>query len=350
MKTTTLGIIVVIVVVVAAIGAYVATMPSGPVTTTAAQKLKVAVVYLAPIECEYWNLQINDPLNALVSKGVIEYKYTESVAPPDAERVARTYIGLGYKLMFFHSWYPDAVKMIGKEFPDVNTLSAGGGTELAVLYPPPTPVPKNVGHYDTYMHESAFLAGVLAGKMTKTNKMGIVAGFPVANANRYFNGFIEGVKFVKENTQFKVTWVLSWSDPPKAKEAAKAIIEWGADFIYTDMLPGAEKATEESGGKCYVITSYRSEPGLAPNSAIATVLWDLNTTINTVVNSTINKTFESREYFYGLAQGGTDLIINLPNKVPADVTSYINVLKQEIKDGKFLVNPNINNPEQVWKL
>lgn len=358
MKASAIGIIIVVVVVVIAAGAYMALAPAPapaqPTTPTPtqppAEKLKVAVIYISPLEGKYWNLQLHDALTDVLKEyDLPPYKYTESVAPPDAERIARTYIDEGYKLIFFHSWFPDAIKMIGAEYPEVAAMGAGGGTELTVLYPPPTPVPPNVGHYDTYLHEAAYLAGVLAGKMSKTNKFGIVAGFPVANANRYFNAWIEGIKSVNENAQFKLTWLYTWSDPPKSKEAAKALVEWGADFIYSDIVPGAEAGVEET-GKAYIITNYRAEPELAPNTMIASVIWDLRPTVDEVVRTKMQDKSVGKEYVYTMATGGADFVINLPDKVPADVMELLNVLKQEILEGKFVVTPNINNPEQVWGL
>ncbi len=365
-------IIVVFVVVVVAIGAYVATLlPSAPVTPTSTQtstttptstptstttptppKLKIAVIYTSPLQGETWNLPLDSALKKATQKyGLDPYNYTESVAPPDADRIARTYISDGFKLIFLHSWFPDTAKMIGKEFPDVVALPAGGGCELTVMYPPPTPVPPNIGHYDTYLQESAYLAGIVAGKMTKTNKIGLVGGFPVANANRYFNGFIQGAKEANENVQVQMTWILSWSDPPKAKEAAEALIEWGADFIASDRLPGPESATEaaqDAGKNIYCVQINYNSPELAPKSLIMGVPWILDKTMDDIVSSVIAGKFVSKEYVYGLAQSGTDFIINLKDKVPADVQNLVGVLKQEIIEGKLVITPNNNNPEQVW--
>ena len=355
MKKNILVVVILIVIAIVSVAAYLLSTPRPtqiptPTPSPAASKLKIAVIYVSPLEGETWNLALHNALTKVIQKyGLEPYKYTESVAPPDAERIARAYIDQGFKLIFFHSWFPDAIKMIGKEHPDVVALGAGGGVELNVLYPPPTLVPPNIGHYDTYMHESGYLAGALAGKMTKTNKIGIVGGFPVANSNRYFNGFIEGIKSVNENAQIKITWIYSWSDPPKAKEAAKALIEWGADFIGSDRLPGPEAATEET-RNAYIIHFNGNLPTLAPNTMIAGVPWILDSTVDEIVSSVMQGKFVSKEYVYGLAAGGTDFIINLPDKIPSDIRSYIQSLKERIMEGKLVILPNNNPPENVWGL
>ncbi len=373
-KTGVIGAVVVIIVVIVAAAAYIGTQPAAPstttpttttpktttttTTTTAEEPLKVAVIYISPLEGEYWNLQLHEPLLDAVDTYGIEYNYTESVAPPDADRIARTYIDQGYELLFFHSWFPDAIKMVGTEFPNVVALGAGGGTELVVLYPPPVEVPSNVGHYDTYMHESGYLNGVLAGSMTKTNKIGIVTGFPVANVNRYHNGFIQGAREVNPEVEIKMTYIYSWSDPPLGKESALAFIEWGADFIYSDMLPGAEAGVEEAWTKqiateenpIYVISIFKAMPELAPNSMISSNVWDLRSTVDKVVSDTIDGNFEAREYLYGIEEHGAELVVNMPEKVPDDILDLLEFLEQSINDGQLVILPNINDPEQVWGL
>ncbi len=362
MRKEAISLIVVVLVIVIAVGAYIATLPPTPTTTptttptmtstttpttTPTEKLKVAVIYVSPIEGETWNFALNSAILKAVEKYGITYDYTEAVAPPDAPRIALTYIEQGYKLIFFHSWFPDAIKMIGADHPEVVALGGGGGTELAVLYPPPEEIPPNIGHYDQHLHEGAYLAGLLAGNLTKTNKIGLVGGFPTPQANRYFNGFIQGIKEVNENAQAKITWIYSWSDPPKAKEAAKALIEWGADFIGSDRLPGPEKATEEA-KDVYVVQFNGNTPSLAPNTLICGVPWILDSAVDSIISSVIDGKFVSKEYVYTMADGGCDFIIDLPDKVPANLTTYIQAVKQLIIEGKLVITPNTNIPEQVW--
>lgn len=309
----------------------------------------MAVIYVSPLEDESFNLVLHNALLKAVQKYGIEYKYTDSVAVGDAERIGRTYADLGYKLMFFHSWYPEAIKTIVSNYPDINVLGAGTGVELVTLYPPPETIPPNYGHYDYYLQEPAYLAGVLAGKMTKTNKIGMLGGYPTGNTNRIFNGFIQGAKEANGNAEIKVSWTMTWTDPPKAKEATKALIEWGADIISTDRIPGAEQATEEASG-VYLIHNLGNLPNSAPKSMIAGVPWILDSTVDGIINSTLNGKLVLKEYMSLLADGGCDFIIDQPDKVPADVMQLVNTLKQEIIEGKLVINPNTSNPEQVWGL
>ncbi len=277
----------------------------------------------------------------------IEFDISESVSVADAYTVLSGYAEEGYDILLAHSWYPDAIKDIAEQYPDVYILGAGGGTELKVLYPPPEEVPPNVGHYDTWMHETGYLAGMIAGYMTKTNKLGIVAGYPVENANRYMNGFIMGAKDVNAEVRVLLTWIESWFDPAKAKEAAIAQIEAGADIIYSER-PGGEVAAEERGLFC--IGQDVDNWELAPEATLTSIMWIIDPILRDVVNGVRAGKFENREYAYGLAEGGTDIAPyhGTADVVPEWVKESVAAMKQDIIEGRVVIPHIETKPEEYW--
>lgn len=168
---------------------------------------------------------------------------TENVAPADAERVLRSVAESGkYDIIWPHSSsFVAADPALVDDFPETMWVFAGAAH-------------KNKGgnfyHVVTYPHEPAYLAGIIAGMMTKNDTIGAVAGFPFADVSVQVNGFVEGAKSVNKNLKVKMTYIESWYDPTKAKEAALAQIASGADYIYAERF-GPFDACKEKGGVCF---------------------------------------------------------------------------------------------------
>lgn len=283
----------------------------------------------------------------LQKKYDFQFEFSEDVTVTDCERVARSYAERGFDIIFYATWYPDAIKAIAKSYPKVVGLGAGGGTELHILYPPPEKVPANVGHYDSYLHESSYLCGYLAGKMTKTNIIGVSGGYPVINANRYFNGFIQGAKDANPNVKIKFSFLFTWYDPPKFKETALAQIEAGADIIMCD-LQGAESAANERGVYYFELVLGELMEGLIPKVLVASGSWVLDQTFEDVITGVLNGKFEAKEYLYGLAQGGAEFKVYLPDKVPSDILNEVKEIERRILAGELIIAPNITDPVKYW--
>lgn len=367
MRKGIVGLIVVVVIVVIAAGAYVATLSPAPkptptptttttptptttTTTTPQKQLKVAWVCDTPTAFSHgWELSQYESLLRMKTKYNYIFEFTEGVSYPDGDRVGRSYVDRGYNVILYSSWYPDAIRAVARDYPNVTVLGAGGGTELNVLYPPPAKVPPNVGHYDSYLHESAYLNGYLAGKMTKTNIIGMVGQYPVNNANRYYNGFIQGAKDANENVKIKMTWLFTWFDPPKAKEAAISLIEIGADIIYSD-AGGSIQGAESKGVLFITTTLERPDITAAPSVLLSSNNWIEDPAFDLIISGAINGNFEAREYYYGMRDGGSVFKIHLPDKVPSDVMSQVNELKSRIMAGTLVIEPIIAQPDTYWKL
>ena len=301
-------------------------------------ELNIAAIFISPVE-EPWNtswLQTIDRLKAEKPHGLtINLDYTENVAPPDAERVLRQYAETGkYQIIWAHSAFGDAVKVLKDEYPDILWAYSGSGNE---------PLGGNAYWTDVFVHEPAYLAGIIAGKMTKSNVIGAVAAFPYPNVNLPLNAYIAGAKSVNPDVEAKVTFIESWFDPPKAKESALAQIAAGADFIYAERF-GPFEAAREKGVLAFghFVDQNSVTPEVVVTSALA--LWDPAT--KTVIDAWWDHVTQGKPYdapteriVFTMKDGGSDLAPyhNFADQLPKDVIEAVEKAKAEIMAGTLEV-------------
>ena len=189
--------------------------PSGQ--AVAAEKLKVAAVFETPIE-EPWVNQIHVALLKAKDELGIEYTWSESVKSADFARVMRDYADSGYGLIMGDSFGAERIaRRVAKDYPKVAFVFGSGIG----------PAEPNFGVFDNWIHEPAYLSGMIAGKMSKSNVVGVVAAMPIPEVNRLSNAFCAGAKEANDKVKCKFSFIGSFFDPPKAKEAALAQIEAG---------------------------------------------------------------------------------------------------------------------------
>ena len=190
--------------VVLAIAATVLT----PTLALAQAKTKVAAIYSVPFE-QQWVSRIHKALKAAEARGEIEYKATENVANADYERVMREYATAGNALIVGEAFPIEAAaRKVAKDFPKVSFLMGSSGK----------PTAPNFSVFDNYIQEPAYLSGMIAGGMTKSNKIGMVGGFPIPEVNRLMHAFMTGAKETNPKVEFSVSFINSWFDPPKRSE------------------------------------------------------------------------------------------------------------------------------------
>ena len=189
-------------------------------------KPKVAAIYTLPVE-QQWISRIHKALNTSKARGDIEYVFSESVKNTDYERVMREYADKGMDLVVGEVFGLErGARKVAKDYPGTAFLM---GSSFG-------PTGNNFSVFDNWIHEPSYLTGMIAGAMTKTNKMGVVGGYPIPEVNRLVHAFMDGVRAVNPDVKFMVTFIGSWYDPPKAKESAFAQIERGADILYACLL------------------------------------------------------------------------------------------------------------------
>ena len=311
--------------VVAAIGLSLA----GSASVALAQaKIKVAAVYTVPVE-QQWVSRIHKALNAARDRGEIEYVFSEKVANADYERVMREFAEKGNQLIVGESFAVEAAaRKVAKDYPKTAFLMGSSGKPQA----------PNFAVFDNYIQEPAYLSGMIAGGMTKSDRIGMVGGYPIPEVNRLMHAFMAGAKEVNPKVQFTVTFIGSWFDPPKAKEAAFAMIEKGADVLYAERF-GVSDAAKERGKLAIgnVIDTQREYP----NTVVASALWNMEPTIDRALKAVKGNTFKAEDYGqYSLMKyKGSELapLGTFASKVPADLVARVKAKEKEILDGKFKV-------------
>jgi basic membrane protein A and related proteins len=192
--------------------------------TVVAEKIKVAGIYTQPIQ-QKWDACLHRALSSLAESGEIDYVFSEKVSNTDYIRVLREYAESGVALVVGEAFgISREVRKVADDYPQVAFLM---GDSFG-------PHGSNMAVFDNYIHEPCYLMGMIAGKMTTTNKIGMVGGYPIGEVNRLFHAFMTGAKLVNPAVEFKVSFIGSWYDPPKAKEFAFAQIEAGVDILYAE--------------------------------------------------------------------------------------------------------------------
>lgn len=198
----------------------------------AAERIKVAGIYTQPVQ-QKWDARLHQALSNAQKRGDIDYVFSEKVSNTDYIRILREYAESGVKLIVGEAFG------IGREARKV----ADDHPNVAFLMGDPfKPHGKNYAVFDNYIHEPCYLMGILAGSMTGSNRIGMVGGYPVGEVNRLFHAFMNGARSVNPEVRFKVSFIGSWYDPPKAREAALAQIEAGVDVLYAERAGVVEAA------------------------------------------------------------------------------------------------------------
>ncbi len=308
----------------------------------APKQLDIGIIFISPVE-EPWNtsfLQALDRVKAAKPHGLaITYDYTENVAPPDAERVLREMAKSGkYEEIWAHSSFSDAVKVLAPEYPDILWAVSGSGNDA---------IGGNAYLFYVYVHEPAYLQGIIAGKMTKSNVIGAVAAFPYDDVNEPLNAYIAGAKSVNPGIEVKNTYIESWFDPPKAKESAEAQIAAGADFIYAERFGPFEAVAAHPG--TYAFGHFVDQNSISPTVVLtsALALWDPD--INVFVDAWYDHATKGTAYSapaskvgFFMKDGGADLAPyhGLESAIPQDVKDAVDAAKQQILDGSLVVPQN----------
>jgi basic membrane lipoprotein Med (substrate-binding protein (PBP1-ABC) superfamily) len=303
---------------------------------TAAEKLKVAAVFETPIE-EPWVNQIHVALLKARDELGIEYTWSESVKSADFARVMRDYAEGGYGLVMGDSFGAERIaRRVAKDYPDVAFVFGSGIG----------PAEPNFGVFDNWSHEPAYLSGMIAGKMTKSNIVGVVAAMPIPEVNRLSNAFCEGAKETNDKVKCKFSFIGSFFDPPKAKEAALAQIEAGVDVVYAERFGVVEAAAEKG---VLAISNMSDQSSLGPNTVITGPVWDMWPTVKYAVAMVKSGVFTAQDLggFSYMGKGGSYLAPYhaWEKKLPADVKKMVADRTQEILDGTYRVNVDESIPQ-----
>jgi len=302
-------------------------------TPAPAKKLKVFGAYATPLE-EPWDNVIHTALQAAMQKGEIDYTWVDNIGySGDMERVLREQATNNKPDIIFGDAFGnrDAVAKVAAEFPKIAFVF---GSDQGPQNP-------NLSVFDNWIHEPAYLSGLIAGKMTKTNNLGVVAAMPIPEVNRLVNAFIQGAKEANPKVKVSVSFINSFFDPAKAKEATLAQIDAGADIIYAER-DGAISAAADH--KLFAIGSLTDQSAEAPDYVLTSPLWFMGPTVEYVIQQVSARTYSAQDLkeFSTMVHGGADLAPyhGTETKIPADVLALVKQKRDDIISGVFRVDIN----------
>jgi basic membrane lipoprotein Med (substrate-binding protein (PBP1-ABC) superfamily) len=321
----------------AALLAVAAALPS---VALAQAKLKVAAIYTVPVE-QQWVSRIDRALKAALARGEIEYVFSEKVANADYERVMREYAEKGHQLIVGESFAVEAAaRKVAKDYPKVSFLMGSSGKPQA----------PNFSVFDNYIQEPAYLTGLIAAGMSKSGKIGMVGGYPIPEVNRLMNAFMAGVREVNPKAEFMVTFINSWFDPPKAKEAAFAMIDKGADVMYAERFGVSDAAKER---KVLAIGNVINTQAQYPDTVVVSALWNMEPTIDLAIKAVKEGKFKAEDYgkYSMMKYKGSDLsrLGTFEGKVPKPILDKVAQRQKEILAGTFAVKVDDNPPKATAK-
>ncbi|MFM1989134.1 MAG: hypothetical protein RJA99_2091 [Pseudomonadota bacterium] len=302
----------------------------------APEPLKVGFIYVGPVGDAGWTFAHDLGRKHIEEKfgDKIKTTFVEKVPEgPDAERVIRDLVAQGNKLVFATSFgYGDAMEKVAKDHPDVKFEHATGYKTA-----------DNLRVYEGRFYEDAYMSGVIAGKMTKSNVLGFVGSFPIPEVLRNLNAFTLGAQSVNPKVTTKVVWVSTWFDPPKEAEAAQSLINSKADVLLQNTDSTAVLQTAEKNGK-YAFGWDSDMSAFAGKAHLASNVLTWGPYYEKAVNDVLNKTWKMEVTKWGTKEGMNDLV-KLSDEIPAETKAELDKIKAGLKDGSFAVfkGPVVDN-------
>jgi simple sugar transport system substrate-binding protein len=294
----------------------------------AADKVKVGFVYVGTAGDGGWTYEHDQGRKAVEAKfgDQVETTFVESVAEgPDAERVLTQMALSGHDLIFTTSFgYMDQTNAVAAKFPNVKFEHATGYIRA---HP-------NVSTYGARFYEGRAVIGTIAGRMTKTNKIGYIASFPIPEVIRGINSAYIHAKKVNPDAEMKVVWVFTWFDPAKEADAAAALIEQGVDVImqHTDSTAPLAKASETDGVIGFGQASDMAQ--FAPSPRVSSIIDNWAPYYIDRTQAVIDGTWTQVDTWDGISTGMVK-IGDMTDAIPAEVQAEAKALEASLADGSY---------------
>ena len=292
------------------------------------EPLKVAFAYVGPVGDAGWTYAHNEGRLAVEKEfgDKVKTSIVEKVPEgPEAERVIRDLVGQGAKLVFGTTFgYMEPMLKVAADHPDVKFEHATGYKTAA-----------NMRTYDARTYEGAYMAGVIAGSMTKTNTLGVVGSIPIPEVIRNINSFTLGAQSVNPKIKTKVVWVNAWFDPPKETEGAQSLLNQGADVLFQNTDSAAVLQTAEKAGK-YAFGWDSNMSHFGPKAHLASAVINWGPYYIKATKEAMDGTWSTGGVWWGVKEGAIDLV-SVSDVVPAEVKTQVETIKAGLKDGSFTI-------------
>ena len=258
---------------------------------------------------------------------------------PTVSACKREFASQGYQLIIGDSFGDErGFRHLAEDFPNTKFLLA---SSLG-------PQGSNYSVFDNYIQDAAYLTGLIAGGMTKSNVIGMVGGFPIPEVNRLMQAFMAGAAEVNPKAKFLVTFIGSWYDPPKAKEAAFAQIDQDADILYAERYGVTDAAKER--GKLAIGNVIDTQPQY-PDTIVASAIWNFEPTADRAISKVRDGSFTGEDYgpYSNMKNGGCELapLGTFKSKVPTEILAKVTEREGQIKSGAFKVKRDDTEPKST---
>jgi simple sugar transport system substrate-binding protein len=302
--------------------------PSAAAPAPAAAPLKVAFAYVGPVGDGGWTFAHDNGRKAVEKEfgAKVQTSFVEKVPESaDAERVLRDMAGQGNKLIFGTTFgYMEPMLKVAADSKDVKFEHATGYKTA-----------ENLRTYDSRTYEGAYMAGVIAGAMTKSNTLGVVGSIPIPEVVRNINSFTLGAQSVNPKVKTKVVWVGDWFNPPKETEAATALINGGADVLMQNTDSSAVLQTAEKMGKrAFGWDSDMSAYGPKAHLGSAVINW--GPYYVKAVRDVLENKWATGQTWWGVKDGAIDFV-SVAADVPEDAKKKLEQVKAGLKDGSLVI-------------
>jgi basic membrane protein A len=292
--------------------------------------MKVALLTPGPISDQSWNggayqglLRIRDSLHATVS-------HIQTKTPAEFEENFRQYGAQGYRLVFGHGFeFQDAARRVGPDYP--NTAYVISSSDVAQA--------PNVAGIQFAFADASYLAGMIAGAMTKSQVVGTIGGTEIPPVRESFDAFTEGVRAIAPSARVLRAYVGNWDDVSAGKEQATAQINQGADVIFQNADAaglGVFQAARET-KRALVIGSNSNQNSVAPETTLGSVVIDLPHAFLTIARSVVDKSFRPEPISLGTSSRVVMLIMNpaMASRIPQAVRDHIDSLQKDMFAGRY---------------
>ena len=295
----------------------------------AAEDLKVALLLDGPVNDGGWNQGAYDGLVRVEEKYGVETAYTESVPRADMETVFSDYAARGFNVVMAHGFeFSDAAVAAAESNPNTIFIVTHGMGGMSG---------GNVATIQYEEEQISFALGVAAGLVSETGKLACTGGYEIPAIAIPFEAFSLGVKEVNPDAEVSISWLETWSDIAKMKEAATAAISGGVDVVMPVAVganPGGFSAVEEA--DVWTVGYSGDAAAFAPDNTITSAIIDTGMSIELVVDEIVAGTFEPTDYWYGIADGVL-YFADFDDSVSQDVVDTVNEWMDKIESGEFEV-------------
>ncbi|MEY2657621.1 MAG: BMP family ABC transporter substrate-binding protein [Limnohabitans sp.] len=293
------------------------------------EPLKIAFAYVGPVGDGGWTFAHDNGRKAIEKEfgDKVVTTFVENVPESaDAERVIRDLAGQGNKLIFGTTFgYMEPMLKVAADNANVKFEHATGYKQAP-----------NMRTYDSRTYEGAYMAGIIAGKMTKSNTLGVVASIPIPEVVRNINSFTLGAQSSNPKVKTKVVWVNEWFNPPKETEAATSLINGGADVLFQNTdSPAVLKTAQDKGKRAFGWDSDMTAYGPKAHLASAIINW-APYYVSATRDALEGKWTGGGAVWWGVKEGAIDLV-SIADDVPADTKARVDEIKKGLKEGSFAI-------------